>query len=327
MAIKFGIEEEVFLIERDKPGIDSLYPLFRLLRENPGFYYVHTAANIARGKEILEFPVISVEISTGIADSVNEAISQLSAIRKDLSRNCPQKILATGILPHKPSAEKAVCGLHVHLSGDFDLNEARAKIIRYLPALLLITANSPSLDNGYLSNRVLCNPYVGPVIADPYERFQDIIISRRLNTLEIRVFDPVPWIERYRILLKAIKKIIEKAKATDFDLQNYEKLRTNAAKYGISDKEVQKLVAELAELTEVDLIYFEKPPALETRRLFDELGTGEAIKTLDLAYREGVAYSGEEMPRTLRAAAGFFGYYLPKVPYITYKFLKEHGYL
>jgi len=327
MNLKFGIEEEVFLIEEGKPAIDSLYPLFILVRKNPSFYYFHTAANFARKREFFNFFVGSVEISTGAASSAEEVVSELNFLRKELVRNCPQKIACLGMLPEYTDYRSLVAGLHIHLSGEFEPEKVRLKLARYLPALLLLTANSPSLKNEYLSNRILANPFAGVVLNDAYERFQDIIVSRRLGTVEIRIFDPCPDIERYQLLLEAIKRIIELDEVPELEIDEYARLRRRAACYGTKDPGVRKLVSELARKIEFDVAYFQSPPAVRVRRLFEKLGTEKAYEFLDNLYREGVRFKGELPPKALRALIGFFGYYLPKMPYVAYKFLKEHGYL
>lgn len=327
MNLKFGIEEEVFLIDKGKPAIDSLYPLFMLFRKNPSFYYFHTAANLARSREFFNFFVASVEISTGVADSAEEVVSELEFLRKELVKNCPQKIACLGMLPEYTDYRSLVAGLHIHLSGDFELEKTRLKLARYLPALLLLTANSPSLKNEYLSNRILSNPFAGAVLTDAYERFQDIIISRRLGTLELRIFDPCPELERYRLLLEAIRRIIELDEEPELTIEEYFKLRQQAARWGVKDPGVRMLVEELAGKIDFDAVCFQSPPAVRTRRLFKKYSTEKAYEYLDSLYREGVRFSGELPPKVLRALIGFFGYYLPKMPYVAYKYLKEHGYL
>lgn len=327
MAIYYGIEEEVFLIDEERPAIDSLYPLFSLVKKNPAFYYLHTAVNLARGKDVLNFFVASVEISTGICSSPEEAIESLRVIRKEFSQSCPQKIACVGMLPQYADNPSLVAGLHLHLSGDFDLEEARLKIAYYLPALLLLTANSPSLTNPYLSNRILKNPFAGTIVMNGYERFQDVIISRRLQTLEVRIFDPCPDLERYKLLLDYISRIVVSPGSKNLNLKEYALLREEACKHGVNSKKVKELVAEFCEEFDADFGLFATPPALKTSIIFKEKGLKEAFEILDGDYREGVIYSGANLPKTLRAAIGFLGYYLPKMPYTTYKFLKEHGYL
>lgn len=327
MKLKIGIEEEVFVIEGEKPAVDSLYPLYKLLRKNPAFYYIHTAVNIPRGKDFFESPVASIEISTPVTSSVEEAIEQLSLIRKELARNCPSKIIALGMLPNLTQAKSIVSGLHIHLSGSFDLVEARKKIAYYIPALLLITANSPSVENDYISNRILFNPFSGAIVNDFFERFQDIIISRRLKTLEIRVFDPVCDLKRVAALLCCLEAILKAPFNKELDFQKYMQLRNSAAKYGIMNDEVKKLVEELVDISGVEFKFFLFPESLRVKKMLNEMPLKEVYEVLDRDYRAGVSYEGERIPKTLRALYGFFGYYIPKMPYTTYKFLKEHGYM
>lgn len=327
MSLEFGLEEEVFVVERNKPALDSLYPLYSLVKNNPSFYYLHTGVNLARGKDILDFFVASVEISTGVAKTPEAAVEQLRLIRKEFVKECPQKVACLGMLPNYTSHTSLVSGFHVHVSGNFDFEKARIVLAHYLPALLLITANSPSLENDFISNRILQNPFSRTIVVDSYSRFQDIIISRRLNTLEIRIFDPCIDLERYLVLLELIEKIVLSNKSVEFDFRNYAELRRESAMYGISSKKVEKLVDEVCCKYRVDRYFFASPPALQTRKLFLDFGEENAYKKLDTLYRQGIEYQGSRLPKTVRALLGFFGYYIPKIPFSTYKFLKEHGYL
>jgi gamma-glutamyl:cysteine ligase YbdK (ATP-grasp superfamily) len=329
MNLKFGIEEEIFLIDKEKgkPAVDSLYPLYTLFRKNPAFYYFHTAVNLARSREFFDFFVASVEISTPAVSSVEGVVGELALIRKELVQNCPQKVACVGMLPQYTANKSLVAGLHLHLSGEFDLEKTRLKLAHYLPALLLLTANSPSLENEYLSNRILLNPFAGSLVSNAYERFQDIIVSRRLKTLEIRIFDPCPDLERYYLLLEAVKRIIELNEEPLFEPDRYVFLRRQAACYGMKAPAVRDLVYELTEKIGFKVFYFETPPAIRTKELLEKHGVEKAFDYLDSLYRDGVQFDGNLPPKSLRALIGFFGYYLPKMPYITYKFLKEHGYL
>lgn len=327
MSLKFGIEEEVFIVDKGKPAIDSLYPLYSLVRSNPSFYYLHTAVNMARGRDLLDFFVASVEISTGVAGSPEEAVEQLKFIRMDFLKNCPQKVACVGMLPNLTENESLVSGLHIHLSGDFDLERKRMQIAYYLPALMLITANSPSLSNDFLSNRALKNPFSGVVLFDSYERFQDIIISRRLKTLEIRVFDPCPELKRYLVLLKVLEQIVKDEEEVEFEAVSYSQLREESAKFGMESEQVRSLVRKLCERFGLDESLFATPPAIWTRKVFSEHDEDSAYRILDEAYRQGIQFEGSQLPKALRAIVGFVGYYIPRLPYTTYKFLKEHGYL
>lgn len=327
MKIKFGIEEEVFVVEKGRPAIDSLYPLFSLVRKKPNYYFVHTAVNLARGRDLLDFFVASVEISTGVAEAPENAVEQLRLIREEFLKNCPQKVACVGMLPTYTEHTSLVSGFHIHVSGDFDFEEQRLKIVYYLPALLLITANSPSVNNDFLSNRILASRFTGAVVRNSYERYQDVIISRRLNTLEIRAFDPCPDLYRYMVLLEAIRRIITTREKFVPDLKEYAILREEAAKYGTASERIKGLVSEVVEKYGVEESLFHAPPALKTKEIFQKLDEERAYEELDRMYRQGVLYEGGEIPKSIRALLGFFGYYIPRLPYNTYKFLKEHGYL
>ena len=74
----FGLEEEVFIIDAEKPTLLSLYYLAKLLKKDPRYYYFHTASNFARGKDIKECLMGGVEIATGIHDNTSDLIKDLA---------------------------------------------------------------------------------------------------------------------------------------------------------------------------------------------------------------------------------------------------------
>jgi hypothetical protein len=59
---------------------------------------------------------------------------------------------------------------------------------------------------------------------------------------------------------------------------------------------------------------------------FEAHGLVPTYSALDHAWREGVFEAREVAPMrasALRSALGFAGYYVPKFPYVTWKYLKE----
>lgn len=327
--IRLGIEEEVFVLEGEHITLDGLFTLARLLRKNPRFYYTHTASNIARGKDLQQSLLASVEISTSPHENVEDLIAELEYLRKDFSASCPGTIVAAGMLPHLPNAPTIVAALQVHVSGVSE-ETAYKTFLYFAPVLSLLTANSPAVGGRYigLSARILNCPFIGVPGSDRFERFGDVIISRRLGTLEFRLFDPCPQIDKVRSLSTAIYELARNASLLnkDFNPQKYAAIRKEAATRGTDAQEVKNIAEELSELTGVPLDKFRNPPALKTWRMFSNSGTLSYLE-MDSEYRRSVKFTGKRLPYTLRAAEGIFCYYLPRVPFTLYKYLKEHGHI
>lgn len=329
-VFRWGIEEEVFLLEGDKPAGDALYPLYRLVRKNPGFFFFHTASNAARGRDLKHGKIASIEISTSTNSSYREALFELALLRQQLAENCNLSIIATGMLPHLSSAESIVTGLHVHVSGFKDAERAIETAYYFAPALFLLTANSPSLeDESIISVRLLRDPYIGPRNTDPAYRFQDIIISRRLNTLEFRLFDPCPSLQRINLLLRAIEAVIEVSAEASFSLEPsiYAELRNRVARGMLDDPRLTEIINHLSGISGISKELFYEPPALKVIKLLKTKGLKKTLEILDAEYRLNTYPDDRFPPRPVRYLAGYLGYYLPRLPYVTYKFLKEHGYL
>ncbi|MGB9620213.1 MAG: hypothetical protein ACPL7K_07360, partial [Armatimonadota bacterium] len=82
---RFGIEEEVFITEPERPTIRSLYYLARLLARNPLFYYTHSAHNFTRGRDVRVGIMSGVEISTAIHEDPDAVVDDLARRRADLA--------------------------------------------------------------------------------------------------------------------------------------------------------------------------------------------------------------------------------------------------
>ena len=75
----FGVEEEVFITEPERPTIRSLYFLAKLLARNPRYYYTHSASNFSRGPDLRQGLMSGVEISTAIHHDVEALVRCRSA--------------------------------------------------------------------------------------------------------------------------------------------------------------------------------------------------------------------------------------------------------
>lgn len=353
-GVLVGIEEEVFITEPDRPTLNSLYYLARLLWRDPGFYYTHSASNFARGWDVRSCLMGGVEVATRPAGSPEEAVWDLAAHRRELAAVAGGLVVPVGHL-FDLEAPTNTCGLHVHLGPLPDPRRSYAAIVRYLPVLAAMTVNSPfagGRDAG-ASYRMQRSFAIGPLRSDWTYRFQDVIYSRRLGTIEIRVFDPFWDLERLRWLVSACVAValIDRPVKADIDL--YNRLREVVAREGYA-RPVRRLYQELASFFPLPERFLLHPPAEETRRLYRTRGTVGAYTALDRAYRLGGLDEAGERPlageaksrpgqerradalpgagprgraRSLalpvRAAVGFVGYFLPKAPYVILKAWRE----
>lgn len=328
----FGLEEEVFITEPDKPSLQSLYYLALLVKKNPRFYYTHTHCNFNRGKDLRLGLMSGVEISTGIHSSPEALVADLAQRRRDLAEVTKGFIVPLGSLIDQ-EAPTNVSGMHIHIGGFSNPQErqqAYDKLIYFLPLLALLTANAPLAGERWFgaSYRWAHSFAIGPLRPhDPYYRFQDVIFSQRLGTLELRLFDPVWDLERVRLLLTCIQAILAKAASRPQDIARYNRLRQLVARQGFV-KELEPVYQELTALVTavaLDRTLFQQPPGVQVYRLWQEQGTLATYGALDEAYRTGRLPARRHFPppamhfQPWKAVAGMFLYYLPRLPYNLWK--------
>ena len=204
----YGIEEEVFILEPDRPTPRSLYYLARLLWRDPRRYYTHSASNFSRGRDLRYGLMSGVEISTGKHDSIRGLVQDLAERRRDLAGVSQGLLCAVGNLPDTAEPTNT-CGMHLHVSG-VDRQIAYRRLVRYLAVFALALAHAPYAEGRRFgqSYRWINSYSLGPLRADPAYRFQDLIWSRRLGTLEVRVFDPSPDLGRVAAVLECLHRLL-----------------------------------------------------------------------------------------------------------------------
>ena len=108
----------------------------------------------------------------------------------DCVENNNLALLPTGI---HPFFSPKICGiencasLHIHVDKD---KKHFLNILRYIPHIIALTANSPFVDGKFLAmcSRALFSPSIG-IPSNFYARNSDLIINKFLNTTEARVCD------------------------------------------------------------------------------------------------------------------------------------------
>jgi gamma-glutamyl:cysteine ligase YbdK (ATP-grasp superfamily) len=299
-CVTLGLEEEVFITTPTRPTLDALYALAKLLWRNPRCYYKHTASNFARGRDARQCLMSSVEIATHPHADIDALLEELRTHRAALADAAGDAyILPVGHL-FDLDAPTNTAGLHIHVGAPHERRQTvYANLAHFLPLLILLSASSPYAGGRYFgqSYRVASSFAIGALRDDPYYRFQDLILSRRLGTIEIRACDPIWDLARLRVLLEAVQAIAQLPTARSIDRARYAALRHQAACVGYTP-DLQALHRELSAVYEI-------PEAL-----------------LNHAYRTGrwepVAPHAVR-PSAWRGALGLLGYYLPRLPYTAYK--------
>lgn len=324
----YGIEEEVFVTEPVRPTLRSLYYLSRVLYKDFRFYYVHSASNFARGKDLKQGLLGGVELSTGVHTSIEGVAADLQARRKDLASVCQGLIVPVGHLLDYDTPTNT-CALQVHVGGVPDKERVCRNLLHFLPVLSLFTINSPMAAGerfGY-SYRIGKGWAIGPIREDKTYRFQDIILSKRLGTVEIRLCDPCWDMNRIRVLLGAIDAIANLQEDLDPRVAFYNNIRGRVAAHGLVD-ELSGLVDELRALYDFPLDMIQSTAADQTCSLYTDGGLLAAYTAMDSGYRTGVAEPREcNLKQSLGLAQGLvgvFGYYVARLPYYAWKGLVEH---
>jgi hypothetical protein len=220
-----------------------------------------------------------------------------------------------------------VAALQVHIGGTKDIEKSYDNLAHFMPLLMLLCANSPmkNLERWGQSYRCAVGYATGALTGNRLQRFQDLIISRRLGTIELRALDPVPCTSRISYLLECAQAICNLDHHFPLELEKYAKLRQKVIKTGL-DEDTELLWKELSQIVDLPHELFTITQADATWNIFQKKGLQETYAHLDKLYR-GCDFAPPNRSafakKFLQPAAGFLGYYLPKFPYITYKWLKE----
>ena len=322
----FGLEEEVFVVEPAAPSLNSLYYLARLLWRDPNVNIPRTASNFARGADLSRGLMSAVEVSTGVQPDSAALLADLRERRAELASVADGLVVPLGHLLDFDTPTN-VAALQIHIGCLPDRERAFDNLAHFLPLLALITADSPAASGKRFgqSYRIARGFATGPLGADPTVRFQDLIVSKRLGTIEVRVLDPTWDMARVGVLVRAIEEIVALPQHLDPRRGWYNALRIRVATEGYIE-ELRPLHAELSQIADVPESLLERTAADEVWDLFAREGLVPAYSAIDNGYRNGVFEPREVPPMgasALRSVLGFAGYYVPKLPYTTWKFLKE----
>jgi hypothetical protein len=323
-----GLEEELFITEPTRPHLSALYYMSRLLLHNPRHYYRYSATNFARGADARICLMSTVEIATTPQPNAALLLQELRLRRAELARAVGNAYLVPVGHLFDLEAPTNTGGLHVHLSVPNERREqVYANLAYFLPLLILLSASSPFAGGRYFgqSYRVAHSFAIGSLREDPTYRFQDLIVARRLGTIEIRAFDPVWDLERLGWLLRCVEVIAQLPDTRPLDRERYAALREQAAREGYTPA-LRQLYRELR-------LHIDLPESLLLRTASDEIADWVARYGLEATYAAlDYAYRHNELrrvaprpmkPSLWRGIAGFASYYLLRLPYIAYKAWRE----
>lgn len=325
----YGIEEEVFITEPERPTFESFYYLARLLAKDPRFYYTHSAHNFARGKDLKQGWVSGVEISTGVHEDIDSLAQDLAERRAELASVTTGLIVPMGHLINY-DAPTNTCAIHIHIGGVNDKQRLYGNLIHFLPILPLFTANSPMVKGRYFgkSYRMFKSFAIGPIKSDWTVRFQDIILSKRLGTIELRVCDTCWDMDRIKLLLAAVKAIAELNETLEPNVEQYNALRDDICHKGILD-ETAGLVDELGSMVDFPVESLTRTASDELRDVYDKDGLVAAYSAMDNGYRNGMfkprLVEKKQQADIIKGAFGFLAYFLPRLPYYAWKGFKEQA--
>lgn len=267
-----------------------------------------------------------VEVATEVHDNPESLVDDLAERRRELAAVAEGLVAPVGHLINL-STPTNVCALQLHVGGVADIEMTYNNLAYFLPILTLITINAPYAGGTYFgqSFRLEHGYSIGPLRPDATDRFQDLIITKRLGTVELRAPDPTWDLARVRVLARAVGAIATLDGPRPFDRRWYNDIRSVVATRGYIP-ELRPLYNELSVIVDVPENMLARTASDEVKEFHEAHGAVATYSALDNGYRNGVFEAGpvpENKAAVLKSLAGLAGYYVPKLPYITWKYLKE----
>lgn len=326
--VTLGLEEEVFVLEKDRltPTLQSLDYLRKLYWKNPRKYTTQSASNFAKSEDRRECFMGSVEISTGKHTNVDRLLEDLVQRRKEFAEAARGGLIVPvgGLFTLKSPSNTASSHIHVGVS-----NERRDlvydNLAYFTPVLAVAAANSPLAAGEWtgLSYRMSCEGLLGPLREDREYRFQDLIISKRLGTIEMRVFDPMPEVWRLREILLAIQAIARTDERFPFDREVYNEERKTWTVQGCTPH-VERLWRELQPVYSFSEELIRSPLSDLLGRIARQGCVEKAYLEADRIWREPTdTHPQLKRHSKVRTLTGLAGYYAIRLPYMAYKGYKE----
>lgn len=268
-----------------------------------------------------------VEVSTNVHEDIEELIKDLQKRRADVSAVSSGLIVPVGHLLDVDTPTNT-CAIHIHIGGVDYKQRLYNNLLHFLPILPLFTINSPMIAGKYFgkSYRMYKSFAIGAIGDDWSVRFQDLIYSKRLGTIELRLCDPCWDINRIRCLLYALKAIADLNETLEPNVKRYNDLRESICRNGLLD-ETADLVSELQLIADFPTNMLERTASDDLKDVYDENGLLGAYSAIDNGYRNQ-CFEPREVKQTQKAdigfgILGFAGYFIPRLPYYAWKGLME----
>ncbi len=323
-----GVEEEVFILEKGRmtPTLQSLDYLRKLYWSNPKKYMKYTASNFSKGEDRKQCFMGSVEIATGKHDSPDELIQDLKERRTAFAKAAQFAIVVPVGALFSISSPTNTASSHVHIGVPRNERErVYSNLCYFAPVLAVAAANSPWAEGKPfgISYRMAQKGLLGPLREDIEYRFQDVIVSKRLGTIEMRIFDPIPELDRLYAILDAVKKIAELETRFPFSRDRYNEERKRWTVEGKTEF-VESLTTEMKEAINVPFDWIEKPLGLHLGEFARQHGIRRAYEEADRIWREPTQTVAKPRPfSVVRTASGIAGYYAVRLPFMAYKGYRE----
>ena len=326
--ITIGVEEEVFVLEQGRmtPTLQSLDYLRCLLWTNPKRYTRHSASNFARGTERKECFMGSVEVATGVHEKIEHLLEDLLARRTEFAKAAKGGMIVPVGALFTLSSPSNTAATHVHVGvAKSERERVYGNLAYFAPVLAVAAANSPwaaGKDFG-LSYRMAQPGCLGPLREDKEYRFQDIIISKRLGTIELRIFDPIPEMFRLREILDAVVAIAACSETFPFDREEYNSQRASWTVEGVTPW-IRTRWTEMQAIYPFPMDLLENTLSSRLGSIVDSGCIEDAYREAERIWREGTDVAPEHRPFSrLRSMTGLAGYYAVRLPYMAYKGYKE----
>ncbi|MEO7453754.1 MAG: glutamate-cysteine ligase family protein, partial [Fimbriimonadales bacterium] len=319
--VTLGVEEEVFVLEKGRltPTLQSLDYLRRLLWKNPKRYIQHSASNFAKGEERKECFMGSIEMATGVHEQIEHLLEDLMARRTEFAKAAHGgMIVPVGSLFTLDSPTNTASS-HVHVGvPPTERNRVYENLAYFAPVLAVAAANAPwaaGKEFG-LSYRMAQPGCLGPLREDREYRFQDLIISKRLGTIELRIFDPVPEIYRLREILEAVTAIAAWPDSFAFNRETYNLERETWTKEGVTSY-IEDRWEELKPIYPLPHELIHETLSARLKAIAAEDSIDAAYKEAERLWLEGTDVAPEHRPHSrLRTLTGLAGYYAVRLPFM-----------
>jgi gamma-glutamyl:cysteine ligase YbdK (ATP-grasp superfamily) len=327
-SVTLGLEEEVFVLEHGRltPTLQSLDYMRRLLWSNPRRYTVRSASNFARGQDQKECFMGSVEVSTGVHCDADSAVRDLLERRKEFAHAARgAMVVPVGSLFTLDSPSNT-SGLHVHVGVPREERDrVYGNLAYFLPVLAVASASSPYRAGKHygLSYRIAEPHALGPLREDREYRFQDLIITKRLGTVEVRVLDPMPELSRMAEVVRAVESIARWPERLPFNREEYNGARPEWSQEGLNSW-VRRRWEELQPISPFPLDLLEETFSERLAWIAKSKGVLQAYEEADRVWRvgTGVAHPVKRHSR-VRVVSGLAGFYAIRLPYMAYKGIRE----